>query len=265
LTKTDLLDITQKGRVFHIALNRPEKRNALNIELCRSLVEAFDHADCAASVGAILLTANGPAFCAGMDLAESICCDQIQLGGIHDSLFTVINRVRKPIIAAVTGAAFAGGAGLAANSHILVADPDARFGLTEIRIGLWPVLIFRAIEHAIGERRAVELSLTGRIFTAAEAYEWGLVTEISPTPEARAAAIAATISEFSPQAIGAGLDFVHHTRGQNWEHSGRIGRQSRDRLLAAEDYKEGVRAFLEKRAPVWPSLKGSAGPSLKKA
>jgi len=256
LTESSLLQTAQTGRVFHVALNRPEKRNALTIELCRRLVEAFDHASNDASIGAVLLTGNGPTFCSGMDLRESLACDQIQLAGIHEKLFTMIHRVRKPVIAAVSGAALAAGVGLAANTHILVAHPDTRFALTEIRVGLWPVLIYRSVEHAIGERRMLELSLTGRDFTAAEALTWGLVSEISADPDARAAEIAATISEFSPLAIGAGLDLVHHTgSGADWAHAGQVGRQIRDRLLASDDYKEGVRAFAEKRKPEWPSLK----------
>lgn len=245
---------TQIGRVLHLALNRPEKRNALDVAMCRELVHAFDHADTDHSVGAILLTGNGPAFCAGMDLKESLETDQVQLAGLHERLYSTIQRIRKPIVAAVQGAALAGGTGLVANAHIVVAHPETRFGLTEVKIGLWPVLIFRAVEHAMGERRAVELSLTAREFNAAEGLEYGLVTEISADPVTRATEIAARISTFSPIAIGVGLDYVHQIRGREWEHAGKVGRTLRERLLTNADYQEGVRAFTEKRTPVWPSL-----------
>jgi len=245
---------TQRGRVLHLELNRPEKRNALDVAMCRALANAFDHADTDHSVGSIVLTGTGPSFCAGMDLNESLNTDQVELAGIHERLFSTIHRIRKPIIAAVQGAALAGGTGLVANAHIVIAQPDARFGLTEVKVGLWPVLIFRAVEHAMGERRTVELSLTGREFGAAEGLEYGLVTEISEDAAARAELIASTISSFSPIAIGVGLDYVHKIRGTEWEHAGKIGRALRERLLSNPDYREGVRAFTEKRPPVWPSL-----------
>jgi len=250
-----LIELNKDGRVLRVTLNRPEKRNALNLELCTRLVQAFDDADNNKDVGAIVLNANGPAFCAGMDLKETIDVDQIQLAGIHERLFTVIHRIRTPIIAAVHGAALAGGTGLAANAHIVVAKDDARFGLTEIRIGLWPVLIFRSIDHAMGERRAVELSLTGREFGAGEALGYGLVTEIANDPLKRATDLAIMLAGYSPVAIAAGLDYVHQIRGRDWEHAGRVGRVIRDQLLSNEDFKEGARAFLEKRRPSWPSLK----------
>jgi enoyl-CoA hydratase/carnithine racemase len=126
--------------------------------------------------------------------------------------------------------------------------------LTEVRIGLWPVLIFRSVEHAMGERRTVELSLTGREFTAAEALDYGLVTEIVQDPLKRATDIAILLAGYSPIAIGAGLGYVHEIRGRDWDHGARIGRAIRDRLLANDDFKEGARAFLEKRRPSWPSL-----------
>jgi enoyl-CoA hydratase/carnithine racemase len=249
------VETSQQGRVLRVTLNRPEKRNALDLALCRDLVKTFDHADTEHSIGAVLLTANGPAFCAGMDLHESLDVDQVQLAGIHDRLFTTIHRIRKPIVAAVHGAALAGGTGLVANAHIVVAGPEVRFGLTEVRIGLWPVLIFRAVDHAIGERRTVELALTGREFSSHQAFDYGLVTEISDDPVKRATEIAAGISEFSPIAIGAGLDYVHQIRGHDWDHAGKVGRLTRNRLLSNDDFKEGVKAFLEKRPPHWPSLK----------
>jgi enoyl-CoA hydratase/carnithine racemase len=249
------IEIAQQGRVLRITLNRPEKRNALNLDLCHELVETFDRADTDHSIGAIVLDANGPSFCAGMDLQETFEADQVRLAAIHDRLFTTIHRVRTPVIAAVHGAALAGGTGLVANAHIVFATADSRFGLTEVRIGLWPVMIFRAVEHAMGERRTVELSLTGREFSAVEALSYGLVTEIADQPVDRALDLATRIAAFSPVAIGTGLDYVHQIRGRDWDHAGRVARQIRDRLLANEDFKEGALAFFEKRQPSWPSLK----------
>jgi len=254
LAEYKLITIKQEWRVQTITLNRPEKRNALNLDLCEELADAFDRAD-HGGTGAIVLTANGPSFCAGMDLRETAEIDQIQLVGVHERLFTTIHRIRTPIIAAVHGAALAGGTGLVANAHIVIAKPDARFGLTEIRIGFWPVLIFRAVEHAMGERRTVELSLTGRHFNALKAREYGLVTEISDEPVRRATDLAIQLAGYSPIAVGAGLDYVHQIRGRDWDHAGKVGRQTRNWLLSNEDFKEGSRAFLEKRQPSWPSLR----------
>ncbi len=150
------VEISQLERVRRIALNRPEKRNALHLELCRELVAAFDAADADPHTGAVLLCANGKTFCAGMDLREAATSDPHALSETHEQLFTTHARFTKPIVAAVQGAALAGGAGLVANAHIAVAAEDATFGLTEIRIGLWPFLIFRSVTLAIGERRAVD-------------------------------------------------------------------------------------------------------------
>jgi enoyl-CoA hydratase/carnithine racemase len=255
LPDLNLIEKTQTGRVLQIALNRPEKRNALNCALCGELVKALDEADTNHSVGAIVLSGNGPAFCAGMDLHEILEDDLLQLSGLHERLFTSINRLRSPIIAAVHGPALAGGTGLVANAHIAIAAPGVPFGLTEIKIGLWPVLVFRACELAMGERRTTELSITGRTFSAEEALLYGLVTEIAPDPLARAMQIAAAIADFSPIAMGAGLDYVHHIRVRNWDQAGKIGHQMRNRLMDNADFEEGIKAFLEKRKPLWPSLR----------
>ena len=242
-----MLTITQQERVLHLTLNRPEKRNALNLSLCRDLVGALEQADDDPSVGAVLLTGNGTAFCAGMDLSEVLAADRTDLDRLHEQLFTAGFRLRKPIVAGVHGPALAGGTGLAANTHILIANQEAQFGLTEIRIGLWPFLIFRAIKAAVGERRAVELSLTGRRFDGREAQEYGLVHEISPAPLDRARQIAAQIGQFSPDAIASGLDYVNRTRDKSWDEAGRIGWEIRRVALSSPDFRESVRAFLGKQ------------------
>ena len=242
----EVLEIRREKRLLRLTLNRPEKRNALNLELCRALVGALEQASEDPTVGAILLTGSGKAFCAGMDLAEVLHADRTELDDLHERLFTAGFRLRKPIIAGIHGPALAGGTGLAANAHILIASEEASFGLTEIRIGLWPILIFRAVKAAMGERRVTELSLTGRIFGGREALSYGLVHEISTEPLARAAEIALQISQSSPDAIKSGLEYVNQTRDKSWDETGRIGREIRRVAMSSPDFAEGVRAFLRK-------------------
>jgi len=244
-----------EGRVAQLTLNRPEKRNALNIAVCRELIAGFDRAEADPGVGAILVSGNGLAFCAGMDLAEVLSADQDELMALHEQLFTVIDRARKPIVAAVQGPALAAGMGLAANTHVVVAGSDARFGLTEIRIGLWPAVVFRAVVRAIGERRATELSISGRFMNAEEALSAGLATEIAEDPKARAMEIAAQLASFSPVAMATGLEHVARTRGLAWSDAAAVNKELRDRMMASHDFREGVNAFLEKRPPRWPSLR----------
>jgi enoyl-CoA hydratase/carnithine racemase len=191
-----------------------------------------------------------------MDLNEALSEESSRLNESHERIFTAGIRVTKPIVAAVQGSALAGGTGLAANCHIVVAAEDASFGLTEIRIGLWPFLIFRSVVAAIGERRATELALTGRIFGAGEAREYGLahcVVDSAGFME-RARQIARAAAEASPTAIRSGLIFLREARGKSWEETGALARQMRNEVFRGADFEEGIRAFQEKRPPRWPSL-----------
>jgi enoyl-CoA hydratase/carnithine racemase len=250
----DILETSREARVLRVALNRPEKRNALNAELCRVLVESLEIAFVSPEVGAILLCGNGKHFCAGMDLSEVSAATADAISGAQERLFTIGSRAEKPIVAAVEGASLGGGMGLVANCHIVVAHPEATFGLTEIRVGLWPFLVYRALSTGLGERRVLELALTGRVFGAQKAKEMGLVQELDDSPQTRAAEIAGAISEFSPSTIRSGLRFTQEVRGQDWETAGRIARRMRDEVFASSDFREGLRAFVEKRTPQWPSL-----------
>jgi enoyl-CoA hydratase/carnithine racemase len=246
------LDSQLTGRVLRLTLNRPEKRNALNAALCLDLVRAIQTAQDDPSVGAILLTANGPSFCAGMDLSEIGVASSAQLDAAHEQLFTLGARLIKPLIAAVDGPALGGGTGLVANCHIVVASDQATFGLTEIRLGLWPFLVYRACSAAMGDRRTLELALTGRIFNSAEAHALGLVHEVAPP--ARAVEIADALAAASPTAIRNGMTFVQQVRDRGWTESGEVARVIRGEVFESPDFREGIQAFREKRKPNWPSL-----------
>src|SRR5260370_23172508 len=154
------LAASREGRLLRLVLNRPDKRNALNGALCGELVAAIEEGDRDPGVGAILLSGAGKSFCAGMDLDEMLTPAEAELGEVHERLFTIGHRVTTPIIAAVHGAALAGGTGLAANAHIVVASEDATFGLTEIRIGLLPFVIFRAVGAGLRRRPGGQVGIS---------------------------------------------------------------------------------------------------------
>ncbi len=249
-----MLQREQFGRVLRLTLDRPEKRNALNMELSRAIVETVRDAARDPSVGAIVLAANGKTYCAGMDLNEVLAGATEETNALQEQLFTLGARTAKPLIAAVRGAALGGGTGFVANCHVVIAEPEATFGLTEIRLGLWPFLVFRAVAMALGERRTVELALTGRIFGVVEAREFGLVHEISSDVDERAMQVAESVSAHSPTAIHNGLSFVEEVRGMGWEDAGKVARRIRDWVFTTPDFQEGVRAFQQRRQPRWPSL-----------
>jgi enoyl-CoA hydratase/carnithine racemase len=252
---SESLQINREGRVVHLALNRPDRRNALNMELCGALAAALEEAEKDPGVGAVLLSGNGKSFCAGMDLHEVLAPSSGDVNEIHERIFTAGIRMTKPLIAAVHGAALAGGTGLVANCHIVLAAADATFGLTEIRIGLWPFVIFRTVVAAVGERRATELALSGRVFGALEARDYGLVHHVVDSESLAECAqeIARTVAEASPTAIRAGLAFVRDARGKSWQEAGDLARQVRNEVFRSADFQEGIHAFQEKRPPRWPS------------
>lgn len=251
---TAILESSRQGRLLRLALNRPEKRNALSAQLCRELVNALETAERDQQIGAVLLTGNGQHFCAGMDLNEVGTLANEEINSGQEQLFTIGARLGKPLIAAVQGAALGGGMGLVANCHVVIASEHASFGLTEIRLGLWPFLVFRVLSVGLGERRAIELSLTGRTFDAAEARQIGLVHEVTSDLEKRAVELATAIAESSPTAIRSGLTFVQEVRGRDWRTAGEIARRIRDEVFESDDFGEGVRAFREKRTAQWPSI-----------
>jgi enoyl-CoA hydratase/carnithine racemase len=247
------LKTSREGRVLRLTLARPEKRNALDRSTCRAFIDAVNDAGRDPSVGCVLLDAEGKVFCAGMDLDEALEADAAGLARLHDELFTLGARASVPVVCAINGPALGGGLGLVANTHIAVAAQGTSFGLTEIRIGMWPFVVYRAVEAALGPRRTLELSLSGRIFGAQEALGWGLVHHVVPPFELedRASAIATGIAAASPDAIRRGLDFVRASRGLDPTAARELALQARLAAFASPEFKEGLAAFREKRKPDW--------------
>ena len=232
--------VAREGRLLRLTLARPEKRNALDSELCRAIVEAVEGAT-PAGTGAILLDAEGPSFCSGMDLGDSLLGDPAALSSLHERLFTLGRRSQVPIVAHVQGHAIAGGLGLAANAHIVIANEDARFGLTELRVAMWPFLIYRSVEEAIGTRRTLAWSLTAGVHSAVEAREAGLVHAIGKAESA--VAIARELADRQPDALRLGLQYYRQSRGLNHAASGALAGELRAQLMNATAYAKAVLDF----------------------
>jgi enoyl-CoA hydratase/carnithine racemase len=244
-----LLKDTHNGRILQLTLARPDKRNALNAALLRNLLDAIRSANAERSIGVILLDAEGPSFSAGMDLDEAPGADAAALGALHTDVFAIREELTKPLVVAVSGSAFGGALGLIANAHIAIASSEAHFGLTELRVGMWPFMVWRSVSAAIGERRAAELALTSRVFGAVEAQAIGLVHSVAPPDEVapRARELAQLLAASSAETIARGLRAARNPE---------LTPVLRAEQFASADFKEGVAAFREKRPPRWPSLGG---------
>lgn len=249
------ISIDLHQRVLHITLRRPEKRNALSAAMCRTIAEAVEQAQGNAEMGSILIDGSGQVFCAGMDFEEALR-DRRELNQWHERLFTLGKRSTKPIVVAVNGAALGGGLGLAAQGHVVLAASGAAFGLPEIKLGLWPLMVYRSVEMALGARRTLDLSLTGRLIHAEDAYHWGLVSTVCHPEELfdRARGVASDLAKASPKAVEAGMTYLRLSSQSSDSEAMQIAGTLRNSLMETPDFKEGVAAFKEKREPLWPSL-----------
>ena len=241
-----------------ITLNRPDKRNAISFELIDDLRRALDEVE-RSPARVLILTGAGKAFCSGMDLEnlkallgrspEQNRKDSETMAG----LFRWLYEFPKVSIAAVNGAAIAGGTGLALLCDFTLAVPDAKFGYTEVRIGFVPAIVSTFLLRQIGEKQARDLLLTGRIFTADEAYRMGLINEIMPPEKLidRARELAARLMENSPTSLRLTKRLLSdHARAELDAQIETAVRESAA-IRATADFREGISSFLEKRKPRW--------------
>ena len=241
-----------------ITLNRPEKRNAISFALVAELLSAFDEVERSSS-GVLILTGAGKAFCAGLDLDElKSLLGKTQDENIEDSasmgrIFRRIYDFPLPTIAAVNGAAIAGGTGFATMCDFTLAVPEAKFGYTEVRIGFVPAIVSSVLVWQVGHKIARGLLLTGRLFDAAEAHRYGLVNEVVEPDRlmTRARALAAQLLENSPSSMRATKRLINAFIAAQLDQQISQAVQDNARIRTTSDFREGIASFLEKRKPRW--------------
>jgi methylglutaconyl-CoA hydratase len=241
-----------------ITLNRADKRNAISYELIDDLLAALKQV-AGSSAQIVILTGAGKAFCSGMDLDNlKQLTGRTHEQNLEDSetmaaLFRSLYDFPKPTIAAVNGPAIAGGTGLATLCDFTLAVPEAKFGYTEVRIGFVPAIVSSFLIANIGEKRARDLLLTGRIFGSEEALKLGLVNEIVAPEQlmVRAQELAAQLLQNSPASLQATKKLLSSYTREQLDRQVKQAIQSNAAIRQAADFKEGITAFLEKRKPTW--------------
>jgi enoyl-CoA hydratase len=247
--------VHREGRVGLVQLNRPDALNALSPDLMKELVDALEAFNQDDSIGAIVLTGGEKVFAAGADIkrmAEASAVDMLLMDQL--ARWDRIRKLHKPVIAAINGFALGGGCELAMMCDIIVAGENAKFGQPEINIGVIPGAGgTQRLTRAVGKAKAMELILTGRQFSAQEAYEMGLISKVVP-PEVtidEAKTLAKTIAEKPPIAVRLAKDAILKSFDTTIEGGLDYERKLFYLLFASADQKEGMRAFMEKRSPVW--------------
>lgn len=247
------------GRVARLTLCHPEKRNAMNYAMVHALTSALRDVDADPEVRAVLISGAGDHFSAGGDLKEFAeelklpAFDHWQAAEPWIELFRLVPAMRVPVIAAVQGYALAGGCGLVALCDMAIAADDAKLGTTEIRIGLFPMIILPALRRVVGERMALEMALTGRMLDAEEALRIGLVNRVVPREALshEAMELATSLAEKGPTAMTLGKRLFYVTAEMGYDEALEFARNIRVVYMLGDDVAEGVDAFLNKRKPNW--------------
>ena len=250
--------LTESGRIATLTFNRPEKRNAISYELIDEMLLALAAAE-RSDAEVLIITGAGKAFCSGMDLdnlraitsrsPEENRADSETMA----KLFRAIYEFPKPTIAAVNGAAMGGGCGIATLCDFTVASGEAKFGYTEVKIGFLPAIVSTFLILQVGEKRARDLLLTGRIFSAEEARHMGIVNDVVSGGQLmeRARELARTLMQSSPASLRATKRLLSAFNKDELDRRLAMAVEENARIRSTGDFREGITAFLEKRTPRW--------------
>ena len=254
----ETLRLETEGQLATIRLARPEKRNAISTQMIEELLGALEECE-RGPARVVIVTGEGAAFCSGMDLdALKSIAGQSAEQNLEDSrrmarMFRRLWSFPKPLIAAVNGPAIAGGCGIATLCDFTLAVPEAKFGYTEVRIGFIPAIVSVFLIRQVGEKRARELLLTGRILDASEARGLGLVTQVVPEEGLMDAArmLAVSLVSNSPSSVLGTKRLMRRYAEAEVDRELEMAVEENVKIRATGDFQEGVASFLEKRKPEW--------------
>lgn len=253
-----LTSLAQAGPLARVTLDRPERYNALSLELMRELRATLEAVAQDATIQVVILQGAGRGFSAGHDLSEMIGCEAAFYEGLFDEctlLMQAVRRMPQPVIAQVHGVATAAGCQLVAACDLAVAARDARFGTPGVKIGLFCSTPMVPLSRAIGRKRAMRMLLTGELIDAPTALDWGLVNDAVAPEELDAAvdALAAKITGASPRVVGLGKEAFYAQIERDEDAAYALTKGVMARNASTPDAQEGMSAFVGKRAPVWPA------------
>ena len=246
--------VTREAGIGRITLARPEKKNALDQTMATELHTALLSLDADSEVHVVLLAADGDDFCAGADLEaleslieasrDELTSDAKALGRV----FLAMRAMTKPVVAAVRGRALAGGAGLATACDMVLAHENAQFGYPEVRVGFVPAMVMNMLRRSVGEKRAFDLAVTGRLISAREAVELGLASRLIIAEEWTSGieSTAEMLAKLPSNAVQMTKRLFYELDGRHFEDGIALGVETNVAARETEDFKEGVRRFVRR-------------------
>jgi enoyl-CoA hydratase/carnithine racemase len=245
-----------EGQLGIITLNRPDRRNALSLELMLELISCLDEFSTDTNIRAIILAANGKVYSSGHDLSELVdrsVTDYRRIFDVCTELMTKIQSIPQPVIAQVHGLATAAGCQMIATCDLAIASADAAFATPGVKIGLFCTTPMVALTRAIGRKRAMEMLLTGRVVDAVTAADWGLVNRVVPAEqlESETRRLACQIAEASSFTVALGKQAYYAQIDLDQPKAYAYAKEVMTMNALADDAQEGISAFLEKRRACW--------------
>ena len=245
-----------EGQLGFITLNRPERRNALSLDLMQELIGCLDEFARNSSIRAVILAAAGKVFSSGHDLGEMVgrtVNDYRRIFDVCAELMTKIQSIPQPVVAQVQGIATAAGCQLVATCDLAIASDQAQFATPGVKIGLFCTTPMVALSRAVGRKRAMEMLLTGKLVDAATAADWGLVNRVVPADqlESETRRLACQIAEASSFTVALGKQAFYAQIDLDQPKAYAYAKEVMTMNSLAHDAQEGISAFLEKRAACW--------------
>ena len=259
MSQGPLVELERDGAVARVWLNRPEVHNALATELGAALVETLRGLKDDAACRVVVLGGRGPSFCAGADIAvmkasANASYDENLLEAKRlAAMFAAVADFPKPLVGRVHGAVYGGGVGFCCACDIVVASDDAKFGLTEVRLGILPGVISPYVIRRLGDRNARELMLTGERFDATTAQRYGIVNHVVPATglDAKVAERVDELLKGAPHAQAKVKELLVRWTDMGWEEYRRSVPETLAHVRSGVEAKDGLAAFFEKRKPGW--------------